>query len=210
MNKYAKLRSMFRSGKPVESSILKYWDIPSQALVDLTRNGEIKRVTRGVYIHSDTPVKTYTDYQILAQAVPHGVLCLTSALKLHGLIDTAPDVMHVALKRGTRIPKVDYPPVEFHLFSDDAYEYGVENHPYDDIVLRAYSMEKTIADCFKFRKQVGLETAVNALKAGLKKRLCTFSDRPGALIFKHEQFQEAAEVCGITKVVEPYMELFNP
>lgn len=57
MNKYTKLRSMFRSGKPVESSILKYWGIPSQALVDLTHNGEIKRVTRGLYIHTNVPVK---------------------------------------------------------------------------------------------------------------------------------------------------------
>jgi len=59
---------------------------------------------------------------------------------------------------------LDYPPLSIHRFSGRAFAEGVEIHMVDGIEVKVYSMEKTLADCFKFRKKVGMEVAIEALK----------------------------------------------
>jgi predicted transcriptional regulator of viral defense system len=38
----------------------------------------------------------------------------------------------------------------------------------DEIPIKVYSIEKTIADCFKFRNKIGIDVALDALKQYLK------------------------------------------
>jgi hypothetical protein len=56
-------------------------------------------------------------------------------------------------------------------------------------------VEKTIADCFKFRNKVGMDVAIEALKdAKLKKAI------------NRDELWRCAKVDRITGIIRPYME----
>jgi len=65
----------------------------------------------------------------------------------------------------------------------------------DGILVRIYSPEKTLADCFKYRNKVGLDTAIEALKLYRKKRR-----------FKTDDIMRFASVCRVENVMRPYLE----
>jgi len=39
---------------------------------------------------------------------------------------------------------------------------GIEEHRHEGVSVRVYSIAKTVADCFKFRNQIGVNVAVEA------------------------------------------------
>jgi hypothetical protein len=61
--------------------------------------------------------------------------------------------------------------------------------------LRVYSPAKTVADCFKFRSKVGMETAIQALRAAYREKKTTMDD-----------IWRAAKVCRVVNVIRPYIE----
>lgn len=195
MNEYEKLKSVFNSGKPVKTSEVRAMGIPTQALVDFCRKGKIQRVTRGVYVAANSAATEYSDYELAAQAVPNGVLCLFSALRFHNLTVENPHKIHIALREKSRYPKVDYPPIVFYAYSEASYSFGVEVHDYNGIMIKVYSAAKTIADCFKFRNKIGLDVAIAALKDGIQEKM-----------FSYDELWAAAKICRVSKIIRPYME----
>ncbi len=71
----------------------------------------------------------------------------------------------------------------------------MEAHQLDGTQVRIYSPEKTMADCFKYRNKIGLDTAREALKIYLQRRKKNL-----------DAMLEAAEVCRVSKVMRPYLE----
>lgn len=61
--------------------------------------------------------------------------------------------------------------------------------------MRIYSPEKTIADCFKYRNKIGLDTAIGAFKLYHEKRQ-----------FNPEDLLKIARVCRVEKLFRPYLE----
>lgn len=61
--------------------------------------------------------------------------------------------------------------------------------------LRVYSPAKTVADCFKFRSKIGMETAIQALRSAYREKKATM-----------DQIWNAAKVCRVVNVMRPYME----
>jgi predicted transcriptional regulator of viral defense system len=49
--------------------------------------------------------------------------------------------------------------------TETAYLTGIETHRIDGVVVRIYSREKTVVDCFRRRHDVGFDVALEALKA---------------------------------------------
>ena len=72
---------------------------------------------------------------------------------------------------------------------------GIETHKVDGIRLRVYSPEKTLADCFKYRNKLGLDTVLEAL------RLYRSRKRPNV-----DDLMKFARVCRVEKVMRPYLE----
>jgi len=127
--------------------------------------------------------------------VQGGVICLISALAFHELTTQIPHEIHVALKRGAEIPRLDYPPIKLYWISNKAHSAGVETKEFDGVSVRIYSPEKTLADCFKFRNKVGLDTAVEAVRFYRERR----NVKVDALI-------HYAKICRVEKVMRPYLE----
>jgi len=169
--------------------------IHPRTLYALRDSGELERLSWGVYRLAELPDLSEPDLATVAKRIPEGVICLVSALAIHELTTQIPHAVHLALPRGTRCPKLDHPPLCVHLFSRDAFHAGIAVRQVDEVAVRVYDAEKTLADCFKFRHRIGLDVVSEALR--------TYRRRPGANL---QRVYEYARVCRVANVILPYLE----
>ena len=123
------------------------------------------------------------------------MVCLISALAYHELTTQVPHAVHVALPRTARLPRLTYPPLQVYRFSSAAFEAGIDTHVIDNVSVRVYGPEKTLADCFKYRNKIGLDVAIEALRS--------YCGHRGA---RPQMVLEYARTCRVEKVVRPYLE----
>jgi predicted transcriptional regulator of viral defense system len=103
--------------------------------------------------------------------------------------------VQVALPNGAEEPRLDHPPLRTYRFSGTAFTEGVETHEIDGMKVRIYSPEKTIADCFKFRSKIGLDTAVEAIRYYRERKR-----------IRVDQLMRYAAICRVDKIIRPYLE----
>ncbi len=169
--------------------------IAPQQLSRLAACGFVERNASGIYSLAGRCLSATSDLEMLARLYPKGVFCLVTALRFHELTDENPHVHFMALPHGTHPPASCGPPVEFCYFSGCSYSAGIEEHAANGTKLKVYSIEKSIADCFKLRNRIGLDVAVAALRqAAAENRL----DR--------NRLWEFSKVRRITKTIRPYLE----
>ena len=132
--------------------------------------GIVEAVTRGLYRLASLEPLAHPDLVTVATRVPQGVLCLISALSFHELTTQVPHTIDVALERGTRKPRLDYPPTSFFWFSGPAFHEGIEKHTLDGVAVRIYDPEKTLTDCFRYRNQLGMDVVLEALRLWRERR----------------------------------------
>src|SRR5438876_8292541 len=125
--------------------------IHPRSLYALRDSGEVLPVGRGLYRLAKAPALTNPDGIKVALRIPRAVVCLISALAHHGLTTQIPHVIDIALPSHAKVPKVDGVPLRVFWFPEPSFRAGVEGVAIDDIPVRIYSVEKTIADCFKYR-----------------------------------------------------------
>jgi predicted transcriptional regulator of viral defense system len=164
-------------------------------LWNLAQAGKIERVGHGLYRAKNAPISVHETLLEVAKRVPLGVLCLSSALRFHELTTENPFEVWLAIERGAWTPKMEYPTLRVVHFSKGAFEFGIEAHSVDGGSLRVYSPAKTVADCFKFRSKIGMETAIQALRAAYREKKATM-----------DELWRAANVCRVVNVIRPYME----
>ena len=132
--------------------------------------GIIEPLARGLFRLASLEPLGHPDLVTVAGRIPQGVLCLISALSFHELTTQVPHTIDVALERGTRKPRLDYPPTRFFWFSGLAFDQGIETHTLDDVPVRIYDPEKTLADCFRYRNQLGMDVVLEALRLWRERR----------------------------------------
>lgn len=157
--------------------------------------GVLEQLGRGLYRLTELPPLNNPDLATVAKSIPHGVICLISALAYHELTTQVPHEVHVALPRTSRHPTLGYPPLHVYRFSTAAYEAGVETKTIDDMPVRIYGPEKTLADCFKYRNKIGFDVAIEALR----------TYRSGRRVHL-QRVLEYARICRVDKVMRPYLE----
>lgn len=166
-----------------------------RTLYDLRDRGQLERLSRGVYRLAELPLSGDPDLVTVAVRIPKAVVCLISALHVHGLTTEIPHQVSIALPPGTKRPEIDYPPIRIHWLSGQSYTAGVEVRIMDGVPVRIYNPAKTVADCFKFRKKLGTDVAVEALRTGLEEgRVRT------------AELLRYARICRVARVMAPYLE----
>ena len=80
-------------------------------------------------------------------------------------------------------------------FTGRAFSEGIEARELDGVTVRVYGAAKTVADCFKYRNKLGLDTAIESLKLFLKEKRGSLDD-----------LVRFARVCRVEKVMRPYIE----
>ncbi|MFQ5740392.1 MAG: hypothetical protein ACE5JX_15395, partial [Acidobacteriota bacterium] len=67
-------------------------------------------------------------------------------------------------------PRLKHPLIRVFWFTGRAFTEGIERHELDGVNVRAYGAAKTVADCFKYRNKLAIDTALEALKLFLRDR----------------------------------------
>lgn len=169
--------------------------VPSRVLYRLRDEGRLEPLSRGVLRLVEGAELASPDLVAVAKRVPRGVVCLVSALHFHEMTVEVPHEVYLALPRGTKSPRIDAPPVRFFHFSGVAYSAGVREHDVGGHTVRVYEPAKTVADCFKMRNRVGLDVALEALRAAYEKRLATPAE-----------IANYAKIDRVDRVMQPYLE----
>lgn len=194
MTAYDRLKELFMDHGVLSLSDECCSTFPRAYFSRLVREGFIFRIGAGVYSCLKHDGAELLDYAEACKIVPRGVVCLFSALKIHGVTLENPHRIQMALPRGCWRPQMNLP-VDYHIFSLSSHSYGIKTLPTPEGPVRVYSVEKTIADCFKFRNVVGLDVAIAALKDAKEKRLINANDLWTAL-----------KICRVSQVIRPYMD----
>jgi predicted transcriptional regulator of viral defense system len=156
--------------------------------------GQVIQVKRGLYRLAEIPLISNQGFVDLARAVPGGVICLLSALSYYELTTFIPSVIAMAICRGSRKSKINYPSVEFYHFSKKQFEAGINKIKIKAHKIRIYNPEKTICDCFRYRNKLGLDIAKEGLSEYLKRK-----DR------NLEKLLEYAEICRIKPLLQTWL-----
>ena len=173
--------------------------IPRQYLRILEQQGKVRKSGRGLYTLAGAAVTAGHSLAEAGKRVPHGIVCLVSALALHGLTTQIPHEVWIAIDRKARKPNVDYPPLRIVRFSGPALTAHVQTRKIEGVTVHFYDPAKTVADCFKYRHKIGLDVALEALRDCWRKKRATM-----------DQLYAAAKVCRVAAVMRPYMESLTP
>ncbi len=169
--------------------------VPREYLRRLVIEGLLDHPGRGIYVAAGLKPTPNHSLAEACKRVPHGVVCLLSALQFHELTTQAPFEVWLTIGEKARLPKVDYPPLKIMRFSGAALEEGIEEHRIEGVTAKVYTPAKTVADCFKYRNKIGLDVALEALRDCWKKRRATM-----------DELWQAAKTCRVANVMRPYLE----
>ncbi|MBC8440978.1 MAG: type IV toxin-antitoxin system AbiEi family antitoxin domain-containing protein [Deltaproteobacteria bacterium] len=186
---FIKYGGQLRMNEAIKLGISRYM------LYKLRDKGVIEQISRGVYRLKELPPISNPDLVTVSLRFPNSIICLVSALAFHNITTQIPHSVSVAVCRSSRLPSLEYPPIQSHRFSNDAFNAGVENHRIDEVPVKIYNMEKTLADCFKFRNKVGMDVVLEALKL--------YKARKN---FNLDKLIKYAKICRIKNVMLPYLE----
>jgi predicted transcriptional regulator of viral defense system len=176
--------------RPVE---LDEFGIPREYLILLYRRGKLDRIGRGLYVTASHELTEHHTMAAVSKRVPHGVICLLSALQFHGLTTQLPRRIWMAVDRREWKPNIELP-VEFVFLSDEAFTAGIDEHVIEGVKVKVYSPAKTVVDCFKFRNKIGMDVAIEALRDCRRQKKCTA-----------DELWRYAKICRQGEVMRPYL-----
>ncbi|MCI0705766.1 MAG: type IV toxin-antitoxin system AbiEi family antitoxin domain-containing protein [Planctomycetia bacterium] len=157
--------------------------------------GQVETLARGLYRLADAEPLANPDLVTVAAKVPNGVVYLISALAFHEITTQIPHEVCIAVPRNSEPPRLDYPPIRVVRLSPAPYEAGIETHKLDGVTVKVYSREKTLADCFKHRNEIGLDTVLEAVRMYKAQRRVDV-----------DTIMRYAAVCRVAQVARPYLE----
>lgn len=169
--------------------------LPTVVLSRLVAAGKLERVARGVY---SLPGRALSEHRSLAEValrVPRGVVCLLSALRVHGIGTQAPFEVWLAIPPHTPTPRLDQPALRVVRMSGPSLTEGIEPIEIDGVQVPVFNVAKTVADCFKYRNKIGLDVALEALRDGWAQRRLTM-----------DTLWHYAAVNRVANVMRPYLE----
>ena len=157
--------------------------------------GLVEQVSRGLYrLTSGEPLEQ-PDLVTVTKRVPGAVVCLISALALHELTTQIPHAVDIALKQGRRRPRIVHPPIDVYWWSAAALAQGIEKQKFGGVEVLVTNPERSIADAFRYRNQLGLDLAIEALR--------TWKEGRGA---RPEKLLAAARSVRVENVIRPFLQ----
>jgi predicted transcriptional regulator of viral defense system len=169
--------------------------LPTVTLTRLVSAGKLERVGRGVYSLPNQAISENRSLAEVAIRVPRGVICLVSALRVHGIGTQAPHEVWLAIPHHMPSPRISQPALRVIRMSGPSLTKGVDRLKVDGVEVPVFNAAKTIADCFKFRNKIGLDVALEALREGWNERKVTM-----------DELWRYATVNRVANVMRPYLE----
>jgi len=170
--------------------------IPRQYLHRLEREGLLARTSRGIYTCVEGDITEYHSYAEVCKHVPHGVICLSTALLFHNLTTQSPWQVWLAIPHKAHRPRMEHPSLRLFYMSGLTFTSGVEEHRISGATVRVFNVAKTVVDCFRFRNKIGIDVAVEALKE-------FWFERRGTM----DELCHYADICRVHNVMHPYLQM---
>ena len=164
----------------------------------MVSSGDVTRLARGLYQLPNAPLDANHSLAEASKRVPKGVVCLVSALAYHELTDQLPRSVWIAVRTNAWIPKECKPTMRFVRFTDTLLKDDVLTVYIENVPVKIFSIAKTIADCFRHRRSVGLHVALKGLDEALKQRKASPAE-----------ITDYAERGGVATVVRPYLDALS-
>ncbi|BCW92319.1 MAG: transcriptional regulator [Thermoanaerobaculum sp.] len=165
------------------------------ALRRLVAMGDVEKIRPGLYRLADAEPSEMETIAMVAAVVPAGIVCLLSALSIHGIGTQLPHEVWLGLDRKARKPSGLPARVRIVRFSGPMLAYGVKTQRILGVPVRVTSPARTVVDCFRYRNKIGLDVATEALREALHTRKTTV-----------DEIVRTAEVCRARTVIRPYLE----
>ena len=139
-----------------------------------------------------------TEHHALVEATQQlagSVVCLLSALQFHRLTTQNPFEVWLAVPPPTATSTEFYPPLRLVVYPAEALSEGVEVQVLEGETVNITNPARTAVDCFRFRNEVGLDVALEALRDCRRQRKGTIAE-----------FGRYARLWGIEEEIRPYLE----
>lgn len=169
--------------------------VTAATMTRMANDGVVVRLARGLYQLANAELDAQHSLAEAAARLPKGIICLTSALAFHGLTDQLPRKVWIAIGVSDWAPEPSSPPLRIVRMTSALLDDGVETHKIEGVKVKVFNVAKTIADCFRHRRSVGLNVALEGLQEALRQRKVT----PGAM-------SRQAAKSGVATVMRPYLE----
>jgi predicted transcriptional regulator of viral defense system len=161
-------------------------------------DGGAEKVGDGLYRRSDVEPTELETVAMVASAAPKAIVCLLTALRVHEIGTQAPRAIWIALDRKSRKPRRMPTSVRIVRFSGAMLTYGIVHRSMQGVPVRITSPARTVVDCFRYRKKLGLDVAMEALQDAVRSRRTTV-----------DGIVRAAEACRIITVIGPYLDALS-
>ncbi len=179
--------------KPID---LEAREISRDRIQTWLRRGWVEHISHGLYRITSAPASQYETVAMICARVPDAVICLLTALQIHGIGTQSPKDIWLAIDRKAMEPVLYQFPVRLFRFSRKMMLYAVDPFDIQGVEARITSPARTVVDCFRFRNKIGLDVSIEALKDVLSTRKATVTE-----------ILRAAEVCRAKTVIRPYLEV---
>ncbi len=164
----------------------------------LVADGELIRVERGLYATNTASATEFHSLAIVGARVPRGVVCLLTALRFHDLGTQNPKIVWLGIDRKAARPRLRYPPLRIVRFSSAALTAGVQSHRLEGVAVKVTTPARTVVDCFKYRNKIGLDVAIEALRAFRRRK-----------DFRPSDLWSFAQLQRVSTVMRPYIEAMS-
>lgn len=178
--------------------------VPRAYLRRLVDRGVLEQTARGLYMAADAPVTELHSLVKVVARVPHATICLLSALQVHEFTTEVPHAVWVLIETHARAPAITSPKLKVIRAAGNALKHGVETRVVESVSMQLTSPAKTVADCFRYRRHVGLEVALSALREYLNRSRRTRGR--DAKRFGVDALIEAARADRVYSVMRSYLE----
>ena len=181
-------------------------EIPRAYLKRLVTRKQLQKAGRGLYMASDAPLTELHSLAEVSKRAPNATVCLLSALQVHQLTTEVPGAVWLLIATHTRPPKIESPNIEIVRASGPALTTGTEVRDIEGVSVRITTPAKTVADCFRYRRHVGLEVAIAALRDYLSK---SRRGRSKPKMSPVEELIIAAKADRVLRFMTPYLEALS-
>ena len=194
-NQRTQLQRLARESRLLREENLREAGISSTVISQAVKAGELIRLSRGVYHHPKTELDENLSLSEVAARIPQAVITLLSALQFHQIGTQQPHAVWILLKQNAVTPRIDYPSLEVVRSKIAAsFSEGVVTHHLNDIPTQITNPARTVADCFKYRRRVGLDVCLEALKGVLSNGT------------KPTEIMAYAKTQRVSSVIRPYLD----
>ena len=164
----------------------------------LAAEGRVERLGYGLYRMSAVEPTELETVAMVSAAIPSAIACLLTALGIHEIGTQLPHEVWIAIDRKSRKPTRAPARIRVVRFSGAMLTYGVIEQKMLGVSVRVTSPARTVVDCFRYRKKIGIDVALEALRDAVTSRKANV-----------DEIQRAAEVCRIRTVIRPYLEALS-